>query len=104
MFKSTDGGGDWDLANTGLTSAYVWTLAIDPVIPTTLYAGTVNGVFKSTNDGENWNAVNVGLINTDVYALAIDPVTPSTLYIGGRLVACSKAQTVARTGVRLTLV
>jgi hypothetical protein len=36
-------------------------LAVDPAAPTTLYAGTRNGVFKSTNGGESWEAVHTGL-------------------------------------------
>ena len=61
----------------------VHALAIDPVTPTTLYAGTDGGgVFKSTDGGGNWSAINTGLTNTYVYALAIDPVTPTTLYAG----------------------
>ncbi len=41
MFKSTNGGGDWSAVNTGLTSyTIVIALAIDPVTPATLYAGT----------------------------------------------------------------
>src|SRR5262249_519160 len=40
----------------------VGALAIDPIPPTTLYAGTGgNGVFKSTNGGSSWSAVNTGL-------------------------------------------
>jgi hypothetical protein len=54
VFKSTDGGSTWSEMNTGLTSQAVYTLAIDPTTPTTLYAGTFWGVFKyeaqSTND------------------------------------------------------
>src|SRR3989442_1318092 len=53
-------------------------LAIDPLTPTTLYAGTSGGVFKSTDGGASWSAS--GLIN--VSALAIDPLTPTTLYAG----------------------
>ena len=60
-------------------------LAIDPVTPATLYAGTYSGgVFKSTNGGGSWSAVNAGLGNSNVQALAIDPVTPATLYAGTR--------------------
>ncbi len=34
---------------------YVWDLAIDPVTPSTLYVGTINGeLFKSTDSGEAW--------------------------------------------------
>jgi hypothetical protein len=57
-------------------------LAIDPLTPGTLYAGTNGtGVFKSTDAGVTWNAANTGL-PADVRALAIDPHTPSTLYAG----------------------
>ena len=93
VLKTTDGGGNWRAANTGLTNTTVFALAIDPVTPTTLYAGTGNGVFKTTNGGEDWHWANsgipkaiTGLTNPtaypDVYALAIDPKTPTTLYAG----------------------
>ncbi len=54
-------------------------LAIDPITPTTLYAGSfVSGVFKSTDGGQHWTE----LIRLCVFALAIDPATPTTLYAG----------------------
>jgi len=53
-------------------------LAIDPLTPTTLYAGTAGGVFKSMDGGASWSGI--GLIN--VSALAIDPLTPTTVYAG----------------------
>ncbi len=61
----------------------VTNIAIDPLTPTTLYAG-INGEgrFKSTNGGENWNAVNTGLTNTQIRALAIHPQNPAILYAG----------------------
>src|SRR6266496_2602023 len=81
-------------ASTGSAGVNVWTtngpeaihirvLAIDPVNPATLYAGTFGrGVFKSTDSGGTWAAVNSGLRNLDVYALAVDPAAPATLYAG----------------------
>ena len=46
MFKSTDGGATWNALNAGLTNPVVTALAIDPAMPTTLYAGTIgDGVF-----------------------------------------------------------
>ena len=81
----------WSAINTGLTNTRIYALAIDPVTPATLYAGTYGdggGVFKSTNGGGNWSAVNTGLTDPSVYegsrifALAINPVTPATLYVG----------------------
>src|SRR5262245_840364 len=84
VFKSTDGGGRWTAANTGLTVTSVRTFAIDPTTPSILYAGTAgDGVFKSTDAGNSWSAANAGLEFTDVFGLAIDPTTtPTTLYVG----------------------
>jgi photosystem II stability/assembly factor-like uncharacterized protein len=59
------------------------TLTIDPKTPTTLYAGTEEGVFQSTDGGGNWSQVGNDLMTpADVSVLAIDPVTPTTLYAG----------------------
>jgi photosystem II stability/assembly factor-like uncharacterized protein len=49
VYKSTDGGAHWEPVNAGLDSdTHVLTLAIDSLNPTTVYAGTTNGVFKIT--------------------------------------------------------
>ncbi len=82
VFKSTNGGTDWSAANGGLTNLDVRQLAIDPAIPSTLYASTGAGIFKTTNGGTNWSAVNSGLTNNNVWPLAIDPATPAILYAG----------------------
>ncbi len=54
VFKSTDGGGNWSLSSAGLTRKFIRSLAIDPTVPSTLYAGTSGGVFKSVDGGGNW--------------------------------------------------
>jgi photosystem II stability/assembly factor-like uncharacterized protein len=83
VFKSTNSGGTWASANTGLTNLSVNALAINPTTPATLYAGTPGGgVFKSTDSGGTWAAANTGLTNLNVWALAINPTTPATLYAG----------------------
>jgi hypothetical protein len=43
VFKSTDGGGHWTAMNEGLSNTSVKTLAIDPVLPAKIYAGTDGG-------------------------------------------------------------
>src|SRR5438552_18789692 len=68
--------------------AYPWhgtgniaALAIDPVTPTTLYAGTCDrGLLKSTDGGASWTAT--GLTEISVAAIEIGPKTPTTLYAG----------------------
>src|SRR5207253_1366052 len=62
--------------------SFVNALAINPITPSILYAGTNSGIFKSISNGSNWSAVNSGLINTFVTALAIHSGLPSTLYAG----------------------
>src|SRR5207249_3977118 len=83
VFKSTDGGESWSIVNTGLHAPVVGALAIDPKVPSTVYAGTgTAGAFKSTDGGASWSAVFTGPSNLSVGVrdLAIDPQTPNTLY------------------------
>src|SRR6266508_1660415 len=69
--------------NGGPEGGIVNALAIDPVTPATVYAGTAwAGVFKSLNGGGSWTAGTSGLTKLQVNALAIDPVTPATLHAG----------------------
>jgi len=90
VFKSIDGGKIWSAVNAGLGNADVGALAIDPVNPSTIYAGTyvhggseIGGVFKSTNGGNSWTPMNTGLQDSlNVNALTIDPSSPATIYAG----------------------
>lgn len=80
VYKSTNGGGVWVEFNSGLTGAAL-SLALDPVTPGTLYAGTYDGrVFKSTNGGANWSVAGGAMASSGVQALAVAPTTPVTLY------------------------
>ena len=58
-------------------------IAVDPVTPTTLYAGT-KGVYKSTDGGASWTAINNGFPEPipALWTLAIDPQSPETVYAG----------------------
>ena len=71
----------------GPDGGYVTALAIDPLIPTTLYAGMHDGgVFKSTDCGLHWNAARSGLTSLKINALvvtygrSVDPTAPASLY------------------------
>jgi photosystem II stability/assembly factor-like uncharacterized protein len=90
VFKSSDGGVNWNPANSGLPE-FVYALAIDPVNPATLYAGAQAfefrqrsyGIFKSTDGGGSWRPASSGLPwSTYVNELAIDPANPATVYAG----------------------
>jgi len=87
VYKSTDGGRNWNPANNGLivktssgdmVSYFVSALVIDPSSPSTLYAATftgdpeIGGIFKSTDAGETWVPFNSGLTNFHINAFLID--------------------------------
>lgn len=81
VMRSTDNGATWE--NTLSEFFGVYTLAIDPLAPTTVYAsiqlGGVEGgggIAKSTDGGTTWNA----LTDFPAFHLAIDPSNPRILY------------------------
>lgn len=89
-YKSTDGGVNWSLANSGLpqinNSLQLSPVAIDPVTPATLYveayytSGGSGTIFKSTDSGNTWQAVSTNLTFNYVSKIVVDQATPSTLY------------------------
>jgi photosystem II stability/assembly factor-like uncharacterized protein len=89
VFKTTDGGNTWNAASSGLApGSYALTLAIDPMNPTTLYAGTASapfpragsGLMKSTDGGASWSASGAGIPDCCVNTLAIDPRDSKTIF------------------------
>jgi photosystem II stability/assembly factor-like uncharacterized protein len=58
-------------------------IAIDPVHPQVVYAGSFgSGVYKSTDGGSTWFPASHGLTNLYVYSLALDPSNPAIVYAG----------------------
>ncbi|HJQ24075.1 MAG TPA: SBBP repeat-containing protein [Blastocatellia bacterium] len=81
--KSTDAGAVWEAKNAGITNSTILCLALDPLTPATLYAGTSGGgVFKSADGGNSWSLSNNGLTDLNIKTLAVDAAAPSTLYLG----------------------
>lgn len=81
--RSTDAGATWAASNAGLTHTGIRTLAVHPVSPGTIYAGTPRGVFITTDAAANWAPAGESVVGQEITALAIDSVTPSTLYAAG---------------------
>ncbi|MEP6920076.1 MAG: carboxypeptidase regulatory-like domain-containing protein [bacterium] len=81
VFKSSNAGVTWALSRSGLTSTFVYAMAIDPTTPSTIYAGTDGGVFKSTNFGATWNATGP-MPARWVRQILIDPTSTNTIYAG----------------------
>ena len=100
VYKSTDAGTSWQPASAGMTYLTLQSLAVDPVTPNTLYAGTYgdaavpySGVFKSTDAGASWRPTGelanvwhgVRYNNPVVYALAVDRLDPNRVFAGTRM-------------------
>lgn len=61
VYKSRDGGGTWEKFPS-FSARRVTTVAIDPQLPATIYAGTMgDAVYKSPDGGQHWLPHNVGL-------------------------------------------
>jgi len=64
-------------------NGYSSALVVDPIVPNTVYAGTLGaGVLKSTDGGTIWNPVNINLGSLRVTCLAIDHTVPTKLFAG----------------------
>src|SRR5581483_10349210 len=90
LAKSTDGGATWDPLDAGLTYTDVRALAVDPVSPSNVYAGTSGSpsavpVFKTADAGATWTSfAQFELGGPSWYSwitsLLIDPANPKVIY------------------------
>lgn len=99
VYKTTDGGENWFLANNGLPpDTSVSSFAIDLKDSRNVYVATSNGIFKTTDAGEQWQLAGAGLpaqgsgglgtIATPTQ-LTIDPQNPQIVYANIRFSACT---------------
>lgn len=81
LYRSGDGGRTWAAVLSGLSSAYVRSVALSTTEPGVVYAGTDAGVFRSADGGRRWQSVDGGLPDgSAVDAVAADPGDASTVY------------------------
>lgn len=70
------------VSTKGPEGGVVYSIAIDPVNTSILYAATYGrGIFKSTDSGKSWHESGQG-INHQVSVITIDPNATQTLYAG----------------------
>ncbi|HZH97401.1 MAG TPA: hypothetical protein VEX38_00400, partial [Fimbriimonadaceae bacterium] len=90
VWKSTDAGVNWTPKSDREDFLQIGALAIDPVNPDTIYAGTgdfhgfnINrsqGILKSTNGGTTWTAIGEAQFgSTPVTAITVDPEDPNVV-------------------------
>src|SRR5437879_505200 len=63
LYRSDDAGSRWGLLDNPMKGSVVWSMAIDPVDPAVMFAGTgtpsMPGIFRSTAAGKRWTRMRV---------------------------------------------
>ena len=88
VYRSEDKGLHWKLISpsNSMELHEVESIAIDPVDPQIIYAGTWHLPWKTTDGGANWHNIKEGVIDdSDVFSIIIDPKQPTTIFAS----ACS---------------
>jgi photosystem II stability/assembly factor-like uncharacterized protein len=83
VFRSEDGGDTWKrMSPAGHPEIRnVESVAIDPLDPRIVYAGTWHLPWKTTDAGRSWREIHVGMIDdSDVFTITLDRRTPRTVY------------------------
>jgi photosystem II stability/assembly factor-like uncharacterized protein len=82
---SNDGGAHWQPSGTGMPSASVTHILLDPESPEnnrTLYATVFgHGVYKSTDDGKTWALKNKGIEAAEPFVWRLTRVADGTIYL-----------------------
>jgi photosystem II stability/assembly factor-like uncharacterized protein len=91
VYKTTNGGGEWIEANSGLLHHGVHALIIDPTDHNTLFVGTgcvglpdleEGNIFKSTNQGESWTQI-IDSPSHSIGPIIFDPNNQNIMYSAG---------------------
>ena len=88
IYRSRNGGHDWEKISPENHAEIknVESIAIDPVNPDVIYAGTWHLPWKTEDGGKTWHNIKKGVIDdSDVFSIVIDPSQPANLFIS----ACS---------------
>ena len=75
IYRSNDGGLNWDKKNNGIINLNIRSFAFDPVDENTIYAGVENGgIFKSFDLGESWTQITRGMDQeASISSIVINP-------------------------------
>jgi photosystem II stability/assembly factor-like uncharacterized protein len=89
VFRSHDGGAHWERVGRQGDLPTVWSLAIDPVDPRILFAGTrPAGVFRSRDGGVTWAQLKLDIVAECsigvpfVTAVVVDPDDHRVVFVG----------------------
>ena len=89
IYRSEDKGASWERLDSPMNTLHVWTIAIDPIDPNIIFAGTSPPyLFRSDDGGQSWEKLPVQIaqecaIGTPrVTAMLVDPLDHRTVWAG----------------------
>ena len=93
LYRSDDAGGKWRLLDNPMKGSVVWSVAIDPIDSSVMFAGTGTpskpGIFRSTDAGKSWAQLSVDIAddcpNVGVprpTGIAVDPTNDRNVWVG----------------------
>jgi photosystem II stability/assembly factor-like uncharacterized protein len=89
LYRSKNGGDEWERLESALNDRQIWSMAIDPRNSDTIYVGTCpSAFFRSDDGGDSWKQLTVelaedcGSIIPRVTTMIIDPEDSQTVYAG----------------------
>jgi hypothetical protein len=93
LYRTDDGGASWQLCDTPMNGAMVWSLAIDPVDSSVMFAGTGTpskpGIYRTQDAGKTWEQLSVDIaaecpnVGTPrPTGIAIDPTDHRRIWVG----------------------
>ncbi|ETX08075.1 MAG: hypothetical protein ETSY2_07580 [Candidatus Entotheonella gemina] len=93
IYRSGDGGVTFDAIDSPLSGKAIWSVAVDPVHPDTIFAGTRPGaIFRSRDGGQQWEPLNAHFADAcpnvrfpRVLSLVVDPSDPQKVWAGAEV-------------------
>src|ERR1700751_377533 len=83
LFRLPDGGDEWEPLRRGLPDApAVRALAVHPLNPEIVYAGTQSGPYRSADRGEHWDKVDLPDHGLPVWSILFHPHDPDVILVG----------------------
>jgi photosystem II stability/assembly factor-like uncharacterized protein len=89
LYRSEDKGATWDRLDSLLDGLQIWSVAVHPVDPDIIFAGTKPpGVFRSQDGGKRWEKLSIDIAEQclagapKVTNILFDPRDPRTVWVG----------------------
>jgi photosystem II stability/assembly factor-like uncharacterized protein len=74
--------GKWTSSNAGLANLNIKCLAVHPVDPDILFAGTFDGLYRSEDGAQTWARLDSGWAYTEITAVTFDALANDVMYVG----------------------